>query len=225
MKFENIKLIIVESFRWRNRNLLENRNFVDKKISFLILIKKNFSQLVFGIFLSVLFRELINKDFAANMVTALSIFVGLFTTTLILIFDKYISHYKIEDKAEAAMADLSEIPSDLEVNLLRTKNFSKRFVYVSLESLLIAILLIMILLIPLMMGNIFSDIDLLDYKFEFQNLNLVKIKIFSFNFLVFITRVVLYVLLINYFTRMFYVFGALGEYIKGVFDDKIKPNI
>ena len=224
MILKSLVLIISESFKWRNRPILENHNSNGPKLTLKIFINNNVIWVISGILFSLFFNDLINNDFAANMVTSLSVFVGLFTTTLILIFDKYIYHYKINDLKEiTAEVNLGSLPSDLDTNLLRTKNFSKKFVFISLESLLIAIVCIILLMFPMMIGDDFSE-DILGSKLVQKNITFFNLLLFIKNAFILFVRASVFILLFKYFKYMFYIFGALGDYIKGVFDDNIKEN-
>lgn len=224
MMLNNLRLILSESFKWRNRELLVANDFVEARLTFGIFLRKNAILLILGAGFSICFSTLINKDFAANMVTALSVFIGLFTTTLILIFDKYLTNFKVNtDKGNSKESRGLVVPDDIDTNLLRTKNFSERFVYVSLESLLIAIFLVILLMLPMMIGEKF-EVTLLDFKFKFSQLEWRDVLLFLNNSLIFLTRLLLFILLYKYFKYMLFIFGALAEYLKGIFEDNIKQK-
>lgn len=211
---ENIKLILKESYRWRNRELLEEKKgFVEPALSRKALFKSNFILFVISIAISLYFGVFFNSDFAGYTITSLSIFIGLFATILILVFDKFISNKNLDNLKDAS--------SDLKLNLKRTKNFSRRFVFISLEGLLIAICIIILLLFPLMLKDSFT-IDILKYRFSFSDIDLDTSICFLKNLVVLIIRVLLVVFFFKFFKYLFIIFGYLGEYIKGVFDNKVK---
>jgi len=209
---KNIKLILNESYRWRNRKLIESKNFKEPNLTFIKFLLSNVYYLVLGLIISIFFRGFFNSNFAGFAITSLSIFIGLFTTVLILIFDKYLNHSKrnnLEDANPAILLDYK-----------RTKNFSRKFVFVSLEALLIAVSVIILLLIPLMLKEGFL-IDILKFKFVRGWPDFLSIGLFFSNLLILFTRILLVILLFKFFKYLFIIFGFLGAYIKGVFEDNV----
>jgi hypothetical protein len=222
MKTNNkISLIINESYIWRNRSLLESDKFVNPSLTLRALISKNLAIFIVGLMLSIFFSDLVNPIFAGYTVTALSIFVGLFTTILILIFDKFINNSIVTQKKEKDIyINNKKSLSDSQLSFIRTKNFSRKFVFVSLEGLLIAIAVIIFFLVPLMLKDRFT-IDLLNYTFVFNNITINAIGIFFINTLILVIRVFIIIFLYKFFKYLIVIFSLLGSYIKGVFDNNV----
>jgi hypothetical protein len=222
MKTNNkISLIINESYIWRNRSLLESDKFVNPSLTLRALISKNLAIFIVGLMLSIFFSDLVNPIFAGYTVTALSIFVGLFTTILILIFDKFINNSIVTQKKEKDIyINNKKSLSDSQLSFIRTKNFSRKFVFVSLEGLLIAIAVIIFFLVPLMLKDRFT-IDLLNYTFVFNNITINAIGIFFINTLILVIRVFIIIFLYKFFKYLIVIFSLLVSYIKGVFDNNV----
>lgn len=208
----NIKLILNESYRWRNRNLIEKEGFVEPKLTFLKFIRANLFYSILGLLVSLFFADFINSDFAGFAITSLSIFIGLFTTVLILIFDKFLNHSKRNELNQASPKTI--------LDYKRTKNFSRKFVFVSIEALLIAVCIIILLLLPLMLKDGYL-IDIFKYQFVSEIPDFTSIIVFFKNLMIISTRVFLIILLIKFFKYLFIIFGLLGSYIKGVFDNNV----
>lgn len=210
---KNIYLILKESYRWRNRNLLEKEGFIEPKLTISKFFVSNWVIFLIGIFFSLRFNSFFNSDFAGYAITALSIFIGLFMSVLILVFDKFINNSNLKGIENAS--------SSLKLNIKRTKNFSKQFVFISLEGLIIAICIIILFLIPLMFGDDFTTC-IMDYRFDFKNINLETISQFIKNSIIIITRILLVILLYKFFKYLFVIFGFLGSYMQGVFNQNVK---
>jgi len=162
---------------------------------------------------SICFSSFFNSEFAGYAITALSIFIGLFTTVLILIFDKFVNNPNLNTLTEAS--------SELKLNVKRTKNFSRKFVFISLEGLLIAICIIVLFLIPLMFKESFV-INILDYEFSFNEIDYNSVSLLIKNSIILFSRMFLVILLFKFFKYLFLIFGFLGAYMKGVFDNNVK---
>jgi hypothetical protein len=75
----------------------------------------------------------ISRDFAGYSITALSIFVGLFLSLILMVFDKFHS------------IDFSKISGNAQVYAIRTKNFFKQFTALTSYSILLALLSLLLL--------------------------------------------------------------------------------
>ncbi len=210
---KNIKLILKESYRWRNRNLIEKAGFIEPKISLKNILTRNVFLFLIGLIFSICFSSFFNPKFAGYAITALSIFIGLFTTVLILIFDKLVNNQNLNNLENAS--------SELKLNLKRTKNFSRRFIFISLEALLIATCIIVLFLIPLMFQESFT-INILNYEFVLNKIDYNSFSTLIKNSIIVVTRILLVVLLYKFFKYLFMIFGALGAYLKGVLNNNVK---
>lgn len=212
---KNIKLILAESYKWRNRELIEPQGFIEPVLTRKSFIKSNLLNFTISFVFSFLFFQFINDDFAGYVISSLSIFVGLFTSVLILIFDKYINQKKEFDaiKNPSAIANVEQH---------KLRNFSTQFVFISLESLLIALTLIALLLIPLLLKERYL-INITEYNFEnFENVNFENTTNFFVNIISISSRTFIIMLLYKYIKYLFYIFGSLGAFLMGVFKKNIK---
>lgn len=212
---KNIGLILSESYRWRNRNLIESAGFVEPKLSWKSFIKYNSIIFIISTLLSFVIYEFINEDFAGYVISSLSIFVGLFTSVLILIFDKYLSMKKIYEETVNPSSNVT-------ASQKKIRNFSMQFVFISLESLLIAVTLIALLLLPLLFKDRYLE-NVFSYFFvKFEDWNRSNITTFFVNALSCVSRIFIVMLLYKFIKYLFYIFGSLGAFLLGVFKNNIR---
>jgi hypothetical protein len=211
---EKISLIINESYRWRNRELIINPSKGEKepeKLNFFRLFKRNIISILICSSLTYFFQNIINSNLAGYLISALSIFVGLFTTVLILFFDKYLTH---KTNVDASGKDNEIILTER----LKVKNFSTRFIFITLETILIAIVLIALLSSPLIFDDFFKE-DFNSYTFKIgfpQSIIMIG--------LILVIAIKVFILLLFYklAARLLFIFGSLGEYMFSVLNNKIK---
>lgn len=212
---KSIRNILKESYRWRNRDLIEKEDFVEPQLTKSIFIKSNLYFFAFAFVISILPINFINKDFSGYIINALAIFFGLLTSILILIFEKYLNQ---KDKFNTI-----KNPSSTQViNNKKLQNFSRQFIFISLESLLIAVILIILLLFPLSLENYFSQVNLLNYRLNIENITLTNIYYaVEFNLVIYIkTFIILF--LIKFLKYLTYIVGSLGNFILGTFRNHLK---
>jgi hypothetical protein len=211
---EQIALIINESYRWRNRELLINPSKGEKepeKLNFFRLFKHNIILILICCLLTYFFQNIINSNLAGYLMSALSIFVGLFTTVLILFFDKYLTH---KSNVDSSGKDNEIISTEK----LKVKNFSTRFIFITLETILIAIVLIALLSSPLIFEDFFKeDFNSYTFKIGFSQ-SIIMIG------LILVIAIKVFILLLFYklAIRLLSIFGSLGEYMFSVLNNKIK---
>ena len=194
---------------------MESSGFVEPKLSWKFFFKSNAPMFFFSVFLSLVIYEFINEDFAGYVISSLSIFVGLFTTVLILIFDKYLSMKKIYEET-------INPSSNVNVSQKKIRNFSMQFVFISLESLLIAVTLIALLLLPLLFKGRYIE-NVFSYFFvNFEDWTISNITTFFVNTLSCGSRIFIVMLLYKFLKYLFYIFGSLGAFLLGVFKNNIR---
>lgn len=213
----NIFKILAESYKWRNRNLLETNNFKNPKLSASTIIVSNKYSILIGLVISLFVKNLFSENITTFLMTSLSIFIGLFISILILIFDKFLGH---NENYKRNNTEKNKDP-DLKANFIRTRNFTRRFVFVLLEALIIAFTTILLLLITLLFNDLFLQ-NLLDYRFiYYKYISFENIYLFLQNCLLIITKTIIVTLMIRFCLFLFFLFGALGEYMKGVLYGKV----
>ena len=214
---KNIILILKESFKWRNRNLLEKENNLLEKennnlleLTFKNILKSNIYYIIFAIIISLFVNNLFKDEkISTFLITLFSILICFIVPALTLIFDKFLGR-NIENK-ENRISNKDEFT--------RTKNFSRKFIFILLESLLICFTLIVLLLL-IVMFNDFFIIDIMKYRFV--TISKYSILIGVKNFFIITFKIIIITLVIRLFVFIFYLLGALGEYMKGVLDGKTK---
>ena len=207
---KNIILILKESFKWRNRNLLEKENNNPLELTFKNIFKSNVYYIIFAIIISLFVKNLFKDEkISTFLITLFSILICFIVPALTLIFDKFLGR-NIENK-ENRISNKEEFT--------RTKNFSRKFIFILLESLLICFTLIVLLLL-IVMFNDFFIIDIMKYRFV--TISKYSILIGVKNFFIITFKIIIITLVIRLFVFIFYLLGALGEYMKGVLDGKTK---
>ena len=206
---KNIILILKESFKWRNRNLLEKNND-PPQLTFKNILKSNIYYIIFAIIISLFVNNLFKDEkISTFLITLFSILICFIVPALTLIFDKFLGR-NIENR-ENRISNKDEFT--------RTKNFSRKFIFILLESLLICFTLIVLLLL-IVMFNDFFIIDIMKYRFV--TISKYSILIGVKNFFIITFKIIIITLVIRLFVFIFYLLGALGEYMKGVLDGKTK---
>lgn len=207
---KNIILILKESFKWRNRNLIEKKNNDPPQLTFKNILKSNIYYIIFAIIISLFVNNLFKDEkISTFLITLFSILICFIVPALTLIFDKFLGR-NIENK-ENRISNKDEFT--------RTKNFSRKFIFILLESLLICFTLIVLLLL-IVMFNDFFIIDIMKYRFV--TISKYSILIGVKNFFIITFKIIIITLVIRLFVFIFYLLGALGEYMKGVLDGKTK---
>ena len=207
---KNIILILKESFKWRNRNLIAKKNNDPPQLTFKNILKSNIYYIIFAIIISLFVNNLFKDEkISTFLITLFSILICFIVPALTLIFDKFLGR-NIENK-ENRISNKEEFT--------RTKNFSRKFIFILLESLLICFTLIVLLLL-IVMFNDFFIIDIMKYRFV--TISKYSILIGVKNFFIITFKIIIITLVIRLFVFIFYLLGALGEYMKGVLDGKTK---
>lgn len=213
---KNIGKILSESYKWRNRELLEKSGSTNPTLTFGKVVISNKYYLIVSLLISIFVEKLFDEKITTFLMTSLSIFIGLFISILILIFDKFLNR---NEKYKKEIIE-SKNP-DLKPNFIRTRNFTRRFTFVLLESLIIAFSAIVLLLISLVCNDIFLK-NSLDYKFVLIDISEPEnIGTFFTNFFVILTKTLIVTLLIRFCIFLFFLIGSLGEYMKGVLYGKV----
>ena len=207
---KNIILILKESFKWRNRDLLGKKNNDPPQLTFKNILKSNIYYIIFAIIISLFVNNLFKDEkISTFLITLFSILICFIVPALTLIFDKFLGR-NIENR-ENRISNKDEFT--------RTKNFSRKFIFILLESLLICFTLIVLLLL-IVMFNDFFIIDIMKYRFV--TISKYSILIGLKNFFIITFKIIIITLVIRLFVFIFYLLGALGEYMKGVLDGKTK---
>jgi hypothetical protein len=147
MKFSHyLKTLIDEGHRWQYTDLAgvetPPRNF---------LLKIQWYLLVIALLSCLYLPSGFSKEFTGYIVTALSIFIGLFLTIMLSIFDKFKS---LKPEIENNDPKIDSVNRD--IALIKMKNFFKQFTSLTSYAILISIFSIILLSVN-WFGTFFND--------------------------------------------------------------------
>ena len=172
--------------------------------------------LVLSISLSLSMDKNFNKDFVGYLMATLSIFIGMFLTIIISMFDKFQNiNFPTSEKDRELMSH------DEENSLVQIKNFFKKFTALTFYSIIISILCILFLCLSFINQEVRHCI--FDYTFICNIEELTKDSILIFFTLLgfFIYRLLTIYFLFNFFLMIIYSITSFHRYTK-INYDKIK---
>lgn len=196
---KNLKIIFIESHRWRNSDLSSDGTKV--KFSFFTLS----NLLIFSFATGISFyNSSINDTVLNGILTFASIYSSLIIPVIIMVYDKYVQN---------PVSNLTEVQQKSEGAKARSKifkNFTSRFVFTALETVAIAILIIILILLFKSCLDAKFNYNLLEYEFCKINtentLNFLKLLLMQSEKIIFIF------LMIKFLWFIFYSIGALGDF-------------
>lgn len=126
--------IVEDAHKWQKQSLLhELEDGKSKKRNYFRVLK--FASLVIAIILTVFVSTGINKDFAGYIISALSIFIGLNISLIIMLFDKF----------NSTNFDTNNKTYKDKVKLLKHRNFFMQFTSLTAYSIILSLVLIVLL--------------------------------------------------------------------------------
>lgn len=199
--YNNLKIIFNESYRWRNSDLSSDGT----DIKFTFFSKTNFNIILIAITISLVNTD-INDTVLNAILTFASIYSSLIIPVIIMVYDKYIQN---------PVNNLTEIQQKSDGAKLRVrifKNFTSRFVFTALETVIIAIFIIIIILIYKSCSYSKIDINIWDYQFVKLN----KVSFFKFLdlFLNQCGKIFFLTMMVRFLWFIFFSIGALGDFFK-----------
>lgn len=199
--YNNLKIIFNESYRWRNSDLSSDGT----DIKFAFLSKTNFFIILIATTISLINSD-INDTVLNAILTFASIYSSLIIPVIIMVYDKYIQN---------PVNNLTEIQQKSEGAKLRVrifKNFTSRFVFTALETVIIAIFIIIIILIYKSCSYSKINISIWDYKFV--KLNKETFLTFLDLFLNQSGKIFFITMMVRFLWFIFFSIGALGDFFK-----------
>ena len=197
--YENLKIIFIESYRWRNSDLSSDGS----NVKFTFFSSTNLYVLLVSTFISLVSLN-INDTVLNAILTFASIYSSLIIPVIIMVYDKYIQN---------PIKNLTDIQQKSEGAKKREeifKNFTSRFVFTALETVLIAIFIIVIILLYKSCPSPVLNTNIWEYKFVRYNeesfslfLQLLFIQFGKIFFLFLMTRFLWFI---------FFSIGALGDF-------------
>ena len=206
--YDNLKKIIQKSYEWRHRDL-SNSTELEIKINFFS--KFNFILLSISILLSCYLKE-ISDDLVNAILTFTSIFATLIIPVLILVYDKFCKNPN---------SHLTDLQSKSEGALERYKlhkNFTNRYIFVTLENIIISILIIILILIYKSFLTNYLSVDVMDYKFV--KCNYESVIQFSQLFVIMSFKTFFAIFVIKFIYFLFFSIGAIGDFFISVLNEQ-----
>lgn len=145
--------LIKDAHQWQERSLTEEIEPTSKVKYYFLPLQWWF--LLISLLLVIFVRSAINKDLAGYIIAALSIFIGLYISLIMLVFDKFSStDFKTDNKSLVCR-----------IELLKKRNFFWQFTSLTSYCILVAILLIVLLSFCFFDGYIkeLNTIEILQY--------------------------------------------------------------
>jgi hypothetical protein len=183
MKLESVKYylskLISDGHKWQYTDIngkVEKPRYYFSSIQWIIIIVS----LISSYFLPKGF----NNNFIGYIIASLSIFIGLFLTLILTIFDKF-------QKINFSKKEISEIER---VSLIQTKNFFKQFTALTSYSILISLCCIGLLSLSLL--SEFFNTNPAEYRFIYDISEIAWSNILTF---IYILSILFYRLLVFYF--------------------------
>ncbi|MGV7107124.1 hypothetical protein [Flavobacterium sp. U410] len=199
--YNNLKIIFNESYRWRNSDL--SSDGTDREFTF-------FSKTNLCIILIAITISLVNSDINDTVLNAIltfaSIYSSLIIPVIIMVYDKYIQN---------PVNNLTEIQQKSEGAKLRVKifkNFTSRFVFTALETVIIAIFIIIIILFYKSCS--YSKININIWDYQFVKLNKESFFIFLDLFFNQCGKIFFLTMMVRFLWFIFFSIGALGDFFK-----------
>lgn len=212
MRFKSVKYylgrLISDGHKWQNIDI----NGVEAKPKFY------FSQIQF-IFILLAFGSLFllkngfNKDFIGYIIASLSIFVGLFLTLILTVFDKF-------QKIDFDKPNLSEKEKTF---LIQRKNFFKQFTALTSYSILLSITCIFLLSMSLLTESLNRDVFEFDIIDSIKNIDFKSILLGGYVCTIIIYRLLIVYFFLDFFLMVLYGLTSIYNYIALEFDKKKIP--
>jgi len=151
-----------------------------------------------------LLKQGLSSDFVADMMAALSIFIGLFTNVIFVVYNRF----------AAILPTTSTTNNAVNIENTKLKNFIRQFTFVTGKNLLVATIIIFLLTLLILFDSFYSQ-DIADFKpvhiSEWRSENILK---FLRAFVIVMTRFTILYLVIDFFILLLYSLGALFAFLK-----------
>lgn len=155
-----------------------------------------------------------SDNFAGYIISFLSIFIGLFTSIVISMFDK----------SKGLFQDYERKSPDEQANIKKTRNYLVQFTGLTSYSIFLAILLIVLLTMVLVHDKFKVDISNYHLIFSFQGWNKDSILLFIKVTILCLHRFLIVYLLLNFFTITMYSTTSYFSFLLSEYKNLIKNN-
>lgn len=196
-----IKILYNEGTEWEYKRILgngqrtTNPNFFKQKI-----IKRALIAIPCVIIFSLLKTGFTN-DFVTDVMTILSIFIGLFINVIVIVYGKYTTIPEIT----------STTSNNVRIETIKLKNFLNQFTFVTGKNLLISTYIILLLTVIILFKDFFSTNV---FNYTFAKPSFASAYLFFKLTLITLIRIQVIYLLIDFFLLLLYSLGALFAFMK-----------
>ncbi|MFC1223013.1 hypothetical protein ACFE6N_04340 [Pedobacter sp. BG31] len=209
MKYLNIKHYILvlynEGTKWEFEKILNSGTPLPKKTINEYSWKKRAAFLLPTAVLTWLLKYGIDDRFIGYAIAAFSIFIGLFASLIITVYDRFL-----------VMPKLTGNETDqIKLEHLKVSNFIRQFTFVTGKNLLIATVIILVMsMLFVFPSNMKTNI--FEYRFvqTISKASFEEYKCFFKLGLIFILRILVIYLIIDFFVLLLYSLGALFSFLK-----------
>lgn len=203
VSFKILKDLIKDAHKYQYADIADTEEQIEEKKPKAYFTKTQWIILVLAVAANIVFREGYNTDFCGYVISGLSLFVGIFFTFIIALYDKFndidFSQFHItvsEDKCNIG---------------IRLKNYFKKTTILSLYLILLSIICILLLSCTLLFDSFFNqNINPLEIFDPFQ---VNSICCFVQAIAIFIYRSIVFYFLIDFVLITIYLISAIYDYI------------
>jgi len=210
-----IALLFSEGTDWEYREILKSSP--TRRSSFW----KRFLLLTISIILCYLLNKGFNDAFVGYVISALSIFIGLFTNIIIVLYQKFLSvENEIVQYTQGEQSGLVKPNDNRKLNFKKTKDFIRQFTFVTGKNLLIATIVILASTFTLLFKDFFST-DTNTYRIiaSLQDVQSENIQRCISYLLIQAFRIGIVYLLLDFFVLLLYSLGGLFAFLKGEYSN------
>ena len=210
MQFQSVRYylfkLISDGHKWQHTDingLCENPKFYFSGLQWLIIVISFISSFLLAIGF--------NKDFIGYIIASLSIFIGLFLTLILTVFDRF-------QNINFSTPNLSE---NEQIKLIQKKNFFKQFTALTSYSILISLLSIILLSLSLLSNFFNVNISQFSLVSDIESVSIEYTCNFLIISIVLIYRIVVIYFLLDFLIIVLFALTSIYNYISLEYD-KVK---
>ncbi|MCK9236413.1 MAG: hypothetical protein M0Q41_12790 [Bacteroidales bacterium] len=200
---KNLKDLIYDAHRFQYTTITDTKETAEQKKPLCFFTKVQWLFIIISIIFASLIKNGFKIDFAGYIISGLSLFIGVFFTFLITLYDKF-------QKFDFSILPEKQDEGKLFQNTKR-KNFFKRISVLSLYSVLLSILLITLLSLTLLFTeeiNNYLNIFEFIYKIKFYHATEIIKNIF-----IFLYRLITFYFLFNFISITIFIISSYYDFL------------
>jgi hypothetical protein len=199
---KNLYDLISDAHRYQYSDIAESKDDAKKKKPLLYFTLPQWSIIVLSISITLLIKNGFSENFAGYIISGLSLFVGIFFTFLITLYDKFKSI-----DFNQFQKSVNEVKYPIGVKL---KNFFKKVSVLALYSVIISIVSILLLSATLIFPQINIEIDIFNFIKSIDEQTVCTIIKTS---LIIIYRVIVLYFLLDFLLITLYIISSFYDFI------------